>query len=163
MNAAYARLVGPRGLLGKPVREALPEGEGQGFFELLDHAFTTGELFVGQGMGVKFWRTDDGPLKLHYVDFLYQPMVEDDGVIPGIFVEGQDFTERGLAQAVLEVLLEEKDTLLVQRNAAIAQELSHRRLNSLQIIEALCRFQVDDLSEDEPARLTLETARLREQ
>jgi two-component sensor histidine kinase len=161
-NIAYVRLVGPRDLLGKPIREALPEVEGQGFFELLDRVYTTGELFVGQGMGVKLRRTDDGPLQLRYVDFLYQPMVEDDGVISGIFVEGQDVTERVLAQAALKVLLEEKEAL-AQRNAAIAQELSHRMLNSFQIIETLFRFQADDLAEDDPARLSLETARLRVQ
>ncbi|TIP31824.1 MAG: PAS domain-containing sensor histidine kinase, partial [Mesorhizobium sp.] len=35
-NAAYQRLIGQRQVIGKPVREALPELEGQGFFELLD-------------------------------------------------------------------------------------------------------------------------------
>ena len=35
-NAAYQRLVGKRDLVGSPVRSALPEVAGQGFFELLD-------------------------------------------------------------------------------------------------------------------------------
>lgn len=40
-NASYLSLVG-RDVLGKTVREALPEVEGQGFFELIDQVFTTG-------------------------------------------------------------------------------------------------------------------------
>src|SRR4051794_27203836 len=35
-NPMFEQLVGFRGILGKPVRQALPEIEGQGFFELLD-------------------------------------------------------------------------------------------------------------------------------
>jgi two-component sensor histidine kinase len=161
-NAAYVNLVGPRDLIGKPVREALPEVEGQGFFELLDRVYTTGERFVGQGMAVQLQRTAGRPLERRHVDFVYQPILEDDGTISGIFIEGQDVTERVLAQAALKVLLEEKEAL-AQRNAAIAQELSHRMLNSFQVIETLFRFQADDLAEADPARLTLETARLRVQ
>jgi PAS domain S-box-containing protein len=161
-NAAYLRFVGPRDLLGRPVRDALPELEGQGVFELLERVYTTGEQFIGQAMAVQLQRTEDGPLELRHLDFLYQPILEDDGTISGIFMEGQDVTERVLAQAALKALLEEKEAL-ARHNAAIAQELSHRMLNSFQIIETLFRFQANDLAEDDPARETLETARLRVQ
>jgi PAS domain-containing protein len=43
MNASYLKLVGHRDLIGRPVREALPEVQGQGFFKLLDHVYATGE------------------------------------------------------------------------------------------------------------------------
>ena len=42
----------PARLLGKPIREAIPEGEGQGFFELLDNVYRTGEAFTGNEMPV---------------------------------------------------------------------------------------------------------------
>ena len=35
-------------LLGRPIRKALPELEGQQFFALLDHVFATGESYVGK-------------------------------------------------------------------------------------------------------------------
>lgn len=41
-NAAYQRLIGDRRVIGKSVREALPELQGQGFFEQLDHVYRTG-------------------------------------------------------------------------------------------------------------------------
>jgi PAS domain-containing protein len=44
VNAAYQRLVGDRDLIGKPVREALPELAGQSFFELLDEVYMTGKM-----------------------------------------------------------------------------------------------------------------------
>jgi two-component sensor histidine kinase len=59
-------------------------------------------------------------------------------------------------------LLEEKEAL-VQHNAAIAQEPSHCMLNSFQVIETMFRFRARNLAEGDPARLTLETARLRVQ
>jgi len=48
-NAAYMQLVGHRDILDKPVREALPETEDQGFIALLDRVYATGEPFVGCG------------------------------------------------------------------------------------------------------------------
>src|ERR1700712_2111969 len=49
-NAAYRLLLGNRDLIGKPIREAVPEVEGQGYFELLDHVFRTGKTHVGRRM-----------------------------------------------------------------------------------------------------------------
>ena len=48
VNPLYRQLFGDRELLGKPVREAIPELEGQGFFELLDQVFRTGEPYIGR-------------------------------------------------------------------------------------------------------------------
>jgi PAS domain-containing protein len=45
VNPAYMQLVGYRDVIGKPARQALPEVEGQGFFELLD-----GVLREGRGL-----------------------------------------------------------------------------------------------------------------
>ncbi len=51
-NAAYEQLVGRRGMVGKPVAEALPEVVGQGFVGLLDRVLATGEPFVGRELPV---------------------------------------------------------------------------------------------------------------
>ena len=52
MNEAYQQLVGHRDLTGHPVRKALPEIDGQGFFEILDQVYQSGEPFVGRNMPV---------------------------------------------------------------------------------------------------------------
>ena len=49
-NAAYMRLIGNRKVLGLPVREAMPDIEGQGFFEILDDCYRSGRPFVGTGV-----------------------------------------------------------------------------------------------------------------
>jgi PAS domain S-box-containing protein len=92
-NNAYLQLVGRRELIGKTVREVLPELEGQGFFELLDEVHGTGEPFVGRGVSARVQREPGGSLEERFVDFIYQPIKNADGQVTGIFVEGYDITE----------------------------------------------------------------------
>jgi PAS domain S-box-containing protein len=92
-NDAYLQLVGHRDLIGKTVRQALPELEDQGFFKLLDNVHRTGEAFVGRGVPVRVQREPGGRLEERFVDFIYQPIKNADGQVTGIFVEGSDVTE----------------------------------------------------------------------
>jgi len=101
VNDAYSRLVGNRDFLGKPVREAVPEAEGQGYFELLDQCYRTGEVFKGLETPLQLRRTPDGPLETMLIDFIYQPITDAAGKVRGILVEGNDVTERVSAQAAL--------------------------------------------------------------
>jgi signal transduction histidine kinase/ActR/RegA family two-component response regulator len=92
-NDAYLQLVGHRDILGKPIREALPEIAGQGFFELLDSVYRTGEPYIGHEISVKLQRHANGPLEERFVNFVYQPTFDHRGNTTGIFVEGSDVTE----------------------------------------------------------------------
>ena len=56
-NPGYMRLIGCRDVIGKPIREALPEVEGQGYFELLDEGFRTGKAFSALSSPVRVSRT----------------------------------------------------------------------------------------------------------
>lgn len=102
-NNAYMRLVGHREILGRQVREAIPEGEGQGYFELLDEVFTTGRPFFANEVPLLLQRGSGLPLTQLYIDFVYQPIIESDGSISGVFVEGADVTEKKHAQDALRV------------------------------------------------------------
>jgi hypothetical protein len=55
-NPAYLQLIGHRDVIGLPVREAVPEVDGQGFFELLDNVFATGEPFIGKDVKISLQR-----------------------------------------------------------------------------------------------------------
>jgi PAS domain S-box-containing protein len=100
-NDAFLQLVGHRDVLGKSVREALPEVADQGFLELLDNVFRTGEPFIGQEVMVKLQRRPDGPLDERFVNFVYQPTLDYRGKITGIFIEGNDVTEAVRAHQAL--------------------------------------------------------------
>jgi PAS domain S-box-containing protein len=93
VNPAYLQLVGYRDIVGKPVREALPELAGQGFYELLDQVYTSGEPFIGRQLGVNIQREPGGAFEQAFIDFVYQPVRDDAGKVNGIFVSGYDVTE----------------------------------------------------------------------
>ncbi|WP_224247837.1 ATP-binding protein [Hyalangium gracile] len=123
VNRAYYGVVGHRELVGKPVREALPELEGQGFYELLDRVFMSGEPFIGRGLRVVLQRQQGGSLDEAYVDFIYQPIRGPDGRVSGIFVQGHDMTEQNRAEAevrrlnqLLERRVQERTAELVEAN-----------------------------------------------
>jgi signal transduction histidine kinase/CheY-like chemotaxis protein len=101
VNDAYSRLVGNRDCLGKSVREAFPEAEDQGYLELLDQCYRTGEPFRGLETPLTLRRTPDGPLESMLIDFVYQPITDAAGKVSGIFLEGYDVTERVSAQSAL--------------------------------------------------------------
>ena len=56
-NDAYYRLVGKRELIGKPLREAIPEVVDQGFENLLNQVLATGTPYVGREVPVRISRT----------------------------------------------------------------------------------------------------------
>ncbi len=94
VNPMYLRLIGGRDVVGKPIRKAMPEIVEQGYVNLLDRVFRTGEPFVGQGLRFTLEESDGRPGEEHYVDFVYQPLREADGSISGILVFGVDLTHR---------------------------------------------------------------------
>lgn len=128
-NAAYRQLIGHRDIIGKTVREALPDIDGQGFYELLDNVFTTGETFIGRGMPIELQHEPGGPVRNGFLNFIYQPMYDDLGEIVGIFVEGNDVTDLKNAELAL------RESMGVQE--VLAAELQHRIKNSLAMVSAI--------------------------
>lgn len=99
VNDQYQRLVEGRELNGKPVREALPEVVNQGYIELLDRVYKTGEPYSATGARVVLGH--DGTLDERFLDFVYQPLRDTDGAVTGIIVQGVDQTERVRAERAL--------------------------------------------------------------
>jgi two-component sensor histidine kinase len=133
-NAAYLQLIGHRDVIGKGAREVLPEVEGQGFFELLDRVYTTGEPFVGRSVEIELQPSPGAPVKTAYLDFIYQPMKDEAGNVTGIFVEGSDVSYR-------------KESELQQQ--MLSAELQHRVKNTLAMVSAIAlqTLRGDDIAE----------------
>jgi len=100
-SAAYRAFIGGRDVIGLPIREALPELDGQGFFELLDRVFTKGESVSVSDVPARWDSDGDGLLEYHRIDLRYQPLVAADGSVEGIVAFVQDVTERHAALAAL--------------------------------------------------------------
>lgn len=121
-NTAYEQLTGHREMVGKTVRQALPDIAGQGFFELLDTVYATGEPFEGRSSRIELQRLPSGAPEVAYLDFLYQPIRDNDGKVIGIFVQGHEVTETVLA---------------AQRQRLMIDELNHRVKNTLATIQSI--------------------------
>jgi PAS domain S-box-containing protein len=100
-NSAYLRLVGQRPLIGKSVREALPEVVGQGFCELLDSVYGSGKPYKADDLRIELRLAPGGAPSAVYIDFMYQPIL-DNGAVSGIFVQGFDVTDRSMARQALQ-------------------------------------------------------------
>ncbi|MGA3001806.1 MAG: PAS domain S-box protein [Acetobacteraceae bacterium] len=100
-NPAWQQLIGHRDVIGLAVREALPELERQGFIDLLDSVFATGEAFVGRDVEIVLRRSAGGATETRYLDFVYQPIKDEAGNVTSIFVEGVDITDRHTSEEAL--------------------------------------------------------------
>ena len=97
VNPLYQRLFPTRQLLGKPIREALPELEGQGLFEILDSVFETGKPSGVKEVPAMVDRSGTGRLEQGYFNFVYQA-TRTDGRIDGVVLFGFEVTDQVLAR-----------------------------------------------------------------
>jgi PAS domain S-box-containing protein len=107
-NAAYRRLVGDRPLIGRMVRAAVPEVAGQGFYELLDRVLAERRPHVGRATRVELEQRP-GLREERFLDFIYQPLLDDRGRGVGIFVQGNDVTAHHRAASDLRRLAQVLD------------------------------------------------------
>lgn len=125
-NSAYLRLVGRGDIIGKRVAEALPEVAQQGWIPVLDQVYASGRPHVEQNARFVVEPVGGTP-QTHYLDFVFQPFIDQDGRIGGLFVVGMDNTERTRTERALrqrEAELEQLNRDLERRVAEQAQERS---------------------------------------
>jgi two-component sensor histidine kinase len=121
-NPAYAQLIGHRDITGRSVRDALPELADQGYLEFLDHVYQTGEPYEGLESRVELQRIPGAPLEEVFLNFVYQPIRNDEGRVVGIFVQGHDVTN---------------DVLAAERQKLMIDELNHRVKNTLATVQSI--------------------------
>jgi PAS domain S-box-containing protein len=122
VNIAFSMLVGGRDLIGKTLREGLPECESQEYPRILENIFKTGEVHVGRKTRILLQDAPDCDLEEHYIDFVAQPIMGANGEVTGIFIEGNDVTDH--------VNTEHRQALLIR-------ELHHRVRNTLAMVQGL--------------------------
>jgi len=87
-------------IIGKTLREANPEFEGQPFFEYFDRVFQTGEEYVAVEEPAQLY--SNGEHRTFYFNFNYKPIKHSDGSVWGIVHTALDVTEQVLAKQKLE-------------------------------------------------------------
>lgn len=126
-NAAYLRLIGNRDIIGKSVRDALPEIAQQRFLALLDNVYHTGQPFVGRGVRALLEQEAFKAPVERFLDFVYQPIFDADGATIGIFVQGNDITEQKRAEDELRRYRDHLESLVVERTRALEESEAQRR------------------------------------
>lgn len=86
-------------VIGKSVREVLPEMKSQPFFDRLDRVFQTGENYTGTNEKVVFF--DERRPKVFYFDIWYKAIRNVDGEIDGVLTTALDVTEKVISQNLI--------------------------------------------------------------
>jgi PAS domain S-box-containing protein len=87
-------------VVGKTLREALPELEGQPFLAQLDHVFTTGETYWGKEDPASLMV--NGKLQTSYFNFTFKALRNSDGEIYGILNMATDVTGQVMSRKMVE-------------------------------------------------------------
>lgn len=101
-NPQYDRyFLGGSSKTGKTVLEVLPEAKDQGFIDILDNVFKTGERFIGNE--VKFEHIGaNGTKQQFYLNFVYEPIRDSEGKVEGILAAISDVTRLVEARKLAE-------------------------------------------------------------
>lgn len=87
-------------VVGKPLFEALPEVQSQGFVDIFDSVYRKGEIFKGNKLSVFLKKS--GKLEEHFFDFIYAPVFNDERKIIGVSVVATEVTDQVISERKLK-------------------------------------------------------------
>ncbi|HET9100872.1 MAG TPA: ATP-binding protein, partial [Acidobacteriaceae bacterium] len=96
-NRQYVELIGRSSaseIVGKPIRQAIPELADQPFFDWMDEVYLTGVPFIGKAVMARLRRGPSNEEFETYFNFVYQPHRSADGRIDGILTHVVDITDQ---------------------------------------------------------------------
>ena len=110
-NSQYLDFIGRRPVEGQPIRDALPELEGQGIYELLDGVYQSGEPFVGRSVRVVIQRARSSRRRRSSISCISRCSMSA-AHVTGIAVVAFDVTELTNARRDAEAANRAKDEFL---------------------------------------------------
>jgi signal transduction histidine kinase len=135
-NDRYQQLVEGRVAVGQTVAETLPEVVEQGFLELLDNVYRTGQTFEGKEIALLLAPPGQPPVQ-HYLDFTYQAMPDEHGQTQGLLVFAVDVTEQVRARRQAGAL--QAELLATAQRQAHEREAFHHVFEQTPALVALLR------------------------
>jgi len=99
-NPNYQKVIGHREVIGRTVGEVLTDAVAQGYLDLLDQVYRTGEAHRADSALYAVQAEPGGEVVDRYVDFVFQPLKED-GRVWGVFIQGMDVSDRHRADQAL--------------------------------------------------------------
>jgi PAS domain S-box-containing protein len=114
-------------LVGRPAREAMPELEPQGYFDLLDKVYRSNVEYVGLESPVSIQNSDGSPQQI-FINFTIQPVRNAGGQVEGLLYHGVDVTAQVTArqtivgsqeaQARLAAIVESSEDAIISKTLA---------------------------------------------
>ncbi len=121
-NEEYRRVAGGRGLIGRPLREALPD-LGLARLEMVQSVARSGRPCQGRESEVWVRRPGREPEQL-FVDFVHQPVRDDAGGVAGVLICVNDVTAHVRDRHRLEVLAQRLE-VTEERYRTLFETLPH--------------------------------------
>lgn len=106
-----------RSLIGKSIRESIPEFEEQGFFKILDEVYKSVEMCTNDEVLTLIDNKLNGILEEYYFNFIYKPMLDINNKIEGILIFAFDISDTVKSKKKIEEF-------------AKALEISNKELNN---------------------------------
>ena len=110
-----------KSVLGLPLREILPELEGQSFLQILENIYETGIPYIEKNASARL--RNENRLVDYYFDLWYIPMFNQQGKVYGILANAVDVTEKVLARQKIEQA-EERARLAIESADLGSYEIS---------------------------------------
>jgi len=174
-NDEYVSIVGRerQGFEGKPIWELLPEAKEQGFDKLLSGVKETGVSYTGYETEIYLRR--NGVMEQVYVNFVYEPLFDEQRAVASILVTAIDVTKLVLARKLIEnseqrarLAIDSAKLGTYEVNLLTGEVISSQRFNELFDVDGqaqqqqfIARIHPDDMPMREAAhRESLKTGKL---
>lgn len=126
-------------VIGKPLREALPELVGQPFLEILDTIYRTGEPHSEQNARGEIMI--DGELQTFYYDYTYKPLKNSNGEVYAILDMAVNVTEQVKSRLELEKSEERYRQLASELERRVQQRTDELHQANLELVSSNSNLQ----------------------
>ncbi|HEY0715099.1 MAG TPA: ATP-binding protein, partial [Polyangia bacterium] len=161
-NPSYCALVGRHDVMGKTLREALPELGDHAVIGMLDDVYQSGKPLHVTEMSVPLVRRGAAPGESAYVNYVAQPVHDDNGQVQGVMVVAADVTDQVLARQRLEGLRRTAEDANRAKDEFLAM-LGHELRNPLAPITTalqLMRLRAGNVAQNERTVIERQVAHL---
>lgn len=120
VNSEYLKIVDREIVIGKTVKENIPESATSGIIQILDGVYTTGITFTSSEFITELFSIATEKLEIGYYNVTIQPIRNDMGEIDGLLCHGVDVTKQVLTRKKTEDSEKRITNILSHSTMAIA-------------------------------------------